>query len=123
MPVLRTVKTYRCRSGKRFVRLYRSWCNMQDRVKGVKKSGCGEPIWRGLEVEWPTFEAFRAWALAHGYSKSRCSLDRRRAAEGYTARNCRWLTVRENSMRALNPDPFDMGGVPMYAATAGDCPF
>ncbi len=120
MPVLRTVRTYRCRSGKRFIRLYRSWYNIRSRVDGRTLSGCGQPIWRGLEVEWQTFEEFRAWALGAGYSKRLCSLDRIDSARGYTADNCRWLTVHQNSMRAFNPDYFDMGGVPLYGA---DCPF
>jgi hypothetical protein len=123
MPVLRTVKTYRCRSGKRFIRLYRSWHNLLDRVNGVKKSGTGEPIWQGLEVEWATFEEFREWALANGYCKVLCSLDRRDSTEHYTRRNCRWTTKYHNSMRALyGDDPFEMGGRRVFSA-GGECPF
>lgn len=124
MPVLRTVKTYRCRSGKRFIRLYRAWWNMKSRCAGHIQSGCGKPTWAGLDIapEWEDFMVFRAWALASGYSKVYCSLDRERPAEGYGPDNCRWLTVQQNSHRALNPDPFDMGGRPLIARGA-DCPF
>lgn len=122
MPVVRTFRTYRCRSGKRFVRLYKAWHNMQERVRGTKRTGNGNQVWLGLEIEWTTFEEFREWALAHGYSKLHCSLDRRRSAEGYTRKNCRWVTVHFNSMRALRTDPFEMGGEPMDEPS-GECPF
>lgn len=118
---LRTIRTYRCRSGKRFVRLYKAWHNMQERVRGVKRNGSGKQAWLGLEVEWQTFEEFRTWALANGYSRERCSLDRLNTSEGYTSANCRWLTVRENSRRALHgDDPYGMGG---KLVTSKDCPF
>lgn len=124
MPVVRTLRTYRCRSGKRFVRLYRSWLNMHNRVAGVIRSGNGKAVWHGKGVapEWDDFMAFRAWALAHGYSRQRCSLDRKRTSEGYGPGNCRWLTVRQNSCLALRQDPFDMGGVPVPSEGL-DAPF
>lgn len=124
MPVLRTVKTYRCRSGKRFIRLYRAWLNMRNRVAGVIRSGDGTARWhgKGIAPEWDDFMAFRAWALRSGYSKVRCSLDRRRVGEGYGPGNCRWLTVRQNNHLAFHPDPYDMGGVPMHAE-GDECPF
>lgn len=121
MPVLRTLKTYRHRGRKRFVRLYRAWYNLRDRVRGVKKDGRGNPIWHGLEVEWQTFEEFREWALANGYSRTRCSLDRRDPAGHYTRENCRWLTVSQNSARAGflrgREDPLEMGGVLLPVST------
>lgn len=122
MPVLRTTRTYRCRSGKRWVRLYRAWLNMHNRVKGLIRSGNGEAIWQGKPIapEWAEFDNFRAWALAAGFSRTRCSLDRKRTAEGYGPGNCRWLTVRQNNMLALRPDPFDMGGTPIIS---DECPF
>ena len=125
MPVLRTLKTYRSRTrGKRFIRLYRAWLNMRNREAGRIQSGNGKPVWEGVGIvpEWSDFMVFRAWALAHGYSKLRCSLDRRRTAEGYGPSNCRWLTVRQNSALAFGSDPFDMGGAPVFAYGA-ECPF
>ena len=118
---LRTLRTYRCRSGKRFVRLYRAWGNMRGRASGRICNGSGNPTWAGMQVEWQTFDEFRTWALANGYSKLRCSLDRRHPDEGYTSKNCRWLTVYENSMRALyGDDPLQMGG---KCVTSDECPF
>lgn len=124
MPVLRTTRTYRCRSGKRFVRLYQTWRNMRSRVKGNIRSGNGEAIWVGVGIapEWQDFDNFRAWALANGYSRKYCSLDRKRTAEGYGPDNCRWLTVAQNSLLALYPDYFEMGGVTVFSRGA-EAPF
>jgi hypothetical protein len=49
---------------------------MHNRVAGIIRSGNGNPIWQGVGIsdDWLQFENFRAWALAHGYSKTRCSL-------------------------------------------------
>lgn len=113
---LRTVKTYRCRSGKRFIRLFRAWGNLRGRASGRIRNGSGNPTWAGLEVEWQSFEEFRTWALAHGYSRERCSLDRLNTTKGYTRKNCRWITVRENNLRALHgDDPFEMGGILVHS--------
>jgi hypothetical protein len=126
MPVLRTIKTYRHGGRKRFIRLYRSWWNMRNRVAGAIRSGNGNAIWEGLTIDpaWvDSFEAFRAWALANGYSRRRCSLDRKLTSKGYGPDNCRWLTVLQNSALAFKrPDPFDMGGVPMISEV-DECPF
>lgn len=117
MPVLRTYRTYRLSNGrKRFVRLYKAWHNMQERVRGVKRNGSGEATWLGLKVEWATFEEFREWAIAAGFSKLRCSLDREDTAGHYTRKNCRWLTVQQNNNRALHgDDPLEMGGRTIYS--------
>lgn len=128
MPVLRTVKTYRHRGRKRFIRLYRAWWNMKDRVAGVQRAGNGSRPWLGLDMDpaWAEFEAFRAWALGAGYSRVRRSLDREDDQRGYWPDNCTWTTVERNSAHSgfLRPprDPFDMGGRPMRVA-GDECPF
>jgi hypothetical protein len=85
VPVLRTTRTYRCRSGKRFVRLYQAWRNMRSREAGLILSGTGKAVWQGVGIDpaWLDFNNFREWALANGYCKKLCSLDRRRPEEGY----------------------------------------
>lgn len=97
---------------------------MHNRVAGLIRSGNDKPVWQGVGIapEWDDFMVFRAWALAHGYSKTRCSLDRRRTAERYGPENCRWLTVRQNSLLAFKHDPWGLGGVPIGEAD-GACPF
>ncbi len=86
------------RTGKRrAIRLYKSWRNLNDRVKGHNYAGNGSRPWFGAIVEWANFGEFRAWALAHGYSKTQCSLDRENSTGNYGPHNCRWMTVSQNT--------------------------
>ena len=95
---LRSCTEYRTQSGKRRrIRLYESWRNMIGRTRGGKSRYASQGLWQGLPIDWPNWQAFRDWALANGYSKTRCSLDRIDPSRGYTQSNCRWLTVAENS--------------------------
>jgi len=50
----------------------------------------------GWPAEWDTFEKFRAWALASGFSKVNNSPDRPRASEGYGPSNVVWKPKRDN---------------------------
>ncbi len=99
VPVIRSLCVWTTRDGKRrVIRLYKSWKNMHDRVAGTTKSGRGGmPIWAGLECGFADWPDFRAWALSHGYSKTRCSLDRERSTLGYIKSNLRWVTPLQNS--------------------------
>lgn len=102
MPVLRSITTWRTRTGKRrLIRLFKSWRNMNDRIGGHIKSGRGgQPIWAGLECDFSDWADFRAWALAHGYCRVRCSLDRESSFRGYVRTNLRWVTPLQNSTYA-----------------------
>jgi hypothetical protein len=76
---------------------------MRERIDGKRVTGnTGEAIWRGLECRWTSWAEFRAWALANGYSKARCSLDRINPDFGYAPSNCRWVTVSQNSRYAYD---------------------
>jgi hypothetical protein len=99
MPVLRSLTYCRTRDGRRrVIRLYKAWRNLNDRIQGHVKSGRGGlPLWMGLERDFANWAEFRAWALANGYSKTRCSLDRINSREGYIPSNLRWVTPLENS--------------------------
>lgn len=99
MPVLRSITVYHRLDGRRHrIRLYKSWRNMRDRIAGHIRTGRGGmPIWLGLETDFMSWADFRQWALSHGFSKRRCSLDRRDSRIGYMRHNCRWVTVLENS--------------------------
>jgi hypothetical protein len=79
------------------IRLYKAWRNLKDRVRGTNYSGSGTRAWKGLAVGWPNFAAFRAWALANGYSKKHCSLDRIDDTRGYGPDNCRFVTPGQNT--------------------------
>jgi hypothetical protein len=49
---------------------------------------------RGFDVEWPDYGSFRDWALANGYQDD-LSIDRIDGTKGYSAKNCRWATAKE----------------------------
>lgn len=102
MPVIRSLTVWTTRDGrKRLIRLYKSWRNMNDRIGGHIKSGRGgQPIWAGLECDFSGWPDFRAWALANGYGRVRCSLDRENSYRGYVRGNLRWVTCLQNSTYA-----------------------
>lgn len=92
------LRTWRDANGKkRHIRLYGSWRNLLARTRGTGKAGNGENYWKGKYVEWKDFLEFRRWALASGYSKRNCSLDRIDPEGDYTRSNCRWVTREENT--------------------------
>lgn len=98
MPGLRTQTNWTTRSGKRrHIRLYRAWCNMKQRTRGHIKAGNGAPAWQGIPILFESWQHFRAWSLAHGYSKTLCSLDRINPDGPYGPNNCRWVTVSANT--------------------------
>lgn len=95
---IRTLRKWTTRSGQeRVVRLYNAWRNLKARTRGTARAGNGRNYWKGKPVEWQSFEEFREWALANGYSRTRNSLDRKDDTQGYTRANCRWLTVAQNT--------------------------
>jgi hypothetical protein len=87
------------RRGLRSIRLYKSWLNLKGRLSGSNVAGNGSRLWMGLSNDFEDFEHFRNWALANGFSKVHCSLDRINPNRGYGPTNCQWLTVSENSAK------------------------
>jgi hypothetical protein len=57
---------------------------------------------KGIRVcqEWQNFDTFREWALASGYGKN-LSIDRVDSNKGYCPENCEWVTLAENTRRAM----------------------
>jgi len=118
---LRTTRSWTTSAGtRRVVRLYNAWRNLRARTRGTGKAGNGSTPWKGKSVGWTSFEEFRTWALANGYSRERCSLDRRKPHLGYGPDNCRWLTRSQNTSyqnacmaaRGLAGDPENYPDVP-----------
>lgn len=87
-------------------RLYRIWQGMITRTTNPKASHFAYYGGRGIRVcdEWQSFDAFREWSLANGYSDD-LSIDRYPDNNGnYEPSNCRWATqsmqVRNRRSRA-----------------------
>lgn len=79
-------------------RLFNIWKNMRQRCLNHNNPRYGSYGGSGIAVchEWASFERFRAWALANGYSDE-LSLDRIDNYSGYTPENCRWVKPVEQS--------------------------
>lgn len=86
--------------------LRRRWDSMLNRVRGNVLDGCGNPRWKGLEVEWQSFHEFREWAHGAGWLPG-LVLDRRDGRAGYTRVNCQWITKRANDSKARNQHKVD----------------
>lgn len=51
--------------------------------------------------EWNDYETFKRWALNSGYNDT-LTIDRINSDLGYYPENCRWVTVSQNTIHALN---------------------
>lgn len=100
MNVRRTEWTSKRTGRNRRIRLFGAWCSLHRRVAGTVLSG-GRSYWEGLPVDFESWDHFRSWSLANGYSRERRSLDRIDSALGYSPSNCQWVTISENSRRAV----------------------
>lgn len=111
---LRAVTEWTTSAGRRRrIRLFGAWQNLQLRLSGSARAGNGSNHWKGKGCDWASFSEFRAWSLSNGYSRLKCSLDRRDPMLGYGPNNCRWLTRSENTQHqnacraaALAPIPW-----------------
>lgn len=98
---VRSTTEWTMRSGKRrVVRLYKAWRNIKGRVQGHNVNGQGVAAWEGLENEFSSWQHFREWSLANGFSRRNNSCDRIRSTEPYSPNNCQWISVADNTRRA-----------------------
>jgi hypothetical protein len=84
--------------GMSFSRLYKVWMDMRRRCYSPKAFGYQWYGGKGVQVcqEWfLSFLAFKAWALATGYTDD-LTIDRKDSSKGYGPENCQWLTKHEN---------------------------
>lgn len=84
-------------------RLYRIWRGMRDRCHSASRCD-GAYQRRRITVcrAWrESYVAFRRWALANGYA-DRLTLDRIDGARGYSPKNCRWVTPKQQGENRLD---------------------
>ena len=83
-------------------RLYRIWQCMLNRCRRQKDKCYQNYGGRGISVceEWHSFPPFYEWAMANGY-RDNLSIDRIDVNGNYEPSNCQWLTMAENSKKAI----------------------
>lgn len=80
-------------------RLGRIWYNIKERCYNKKCLAYKYYGGRGITVcrEWlNSYEAFREWALTHGYADN-LSIDRINNDGNYEPSNCRWATAKQQA--------------------------
>jgi hypothetical protein len=81
-------------------RLYGIWTGMRKRCQNEAVASWKHYGAKGIAVcdEWQDYQAFKAWALTHGYAND-LTIERINPNIGYIPSNCEWITKSENSRR------------------------
>ena len=96
--------------GGSYTRLYSVWHVMLERCEKEKYPTFKYYGAKGIKVcsEWHDFGTFAKWAFENGYAElndckhgDKLSIDRIDSKGNYCPENCRWITARENHVRAL----------------------
>jgi hypothetical protein len=85
-------------------RLYKKWTGIITRCYNPKCKSYKNYGGRGITMceEWRnSYEAFRDWALAHGFREG-LQIDRIDTNGNYCPSNCRWITSKQNQRNRTN---------------------
>lgn len=85
--------------GKSTTRLAHIWYQLKERCFCKTCNAYADYGGRGITVceEWKnSFEAFEKWAMSNGYEDN-LSIDRINNDKGYSPKNCRWATKKEQA--------------------------
>lgn len=88
--------------GRSQTRLYKTYQAMRSRCYNKNNKSYEWYGARGIKVcdEWlNSFDAFREWALSHGYTDE-LTIDRIDSDGNYCPENCQWLSLSENSAKS-----------------------
>lgn len=89
--------------GESNTRLYKEWMRMRVRCNNPNTKSYMGYGGRGIKIskQWDDFLLFKEWALNNGYDDT-LSLDRINVDGDYEPNNCRWITMREQSLNKRN---------------------
>lgn len=89
--------------GLSYTRIYRIWRGMMSRCYNTSSNRYSNYGAKGIEVcsEWHDLTNFYRWAISSGYSDE-LSLDRKNVNGNYEPSNCKWSTIREQSVNKRN---------------------
>lgn len=96
-------RAYMTKHGGYYDRLHLVWTNMLRRCRNPHDKSYSRYGGRGISVcdEWLSYQAFKDWALAHGYDKDaptgECTLDRINVDGNYCPANCRFISMAEQA--------------------------
>lgn len=83
------------RHGMSSTQVWRAWRSMRQRCEDINHGSYPRYGGRGISVciEWQTFEPFRDWSIANGFSAG-LSIDRINNDGNYEPSNCRWVDMK-----------------------------